>query len=159
MGTVAALAGAVLRKSLGTAGGLPQAARHRIRAACVSLIAVVTGICQPCWKEAWGPGVAPLERVQAQLFSCCPCSSLAVVEADVSICGAKRRAHGLRRIQDSVVLNYQLLPEGSREHGCVSCSCTKRLLWGPSSEELGRTELIPCCSLGSSSVGCTFFGK
>lgn len=151
--------GVMLRKSLGTVGGLPQAVWHHSRAACVSLITVVMGICQACWKEAWGPAVAPLERVQAQPFSCFLCSSLAVVETDISICGAKRRAHGLRRIQDSVVLNYQLLPDGSREHVCVSCSCTKCLLWDPSSEELGCTEHIPCCSLGYSSVGCKFFGK
>lgn len=41
---------------------------------------------------------------------------MTVGETNVSICGVKGSACGLRRVQDFVLLNYQLLPEKSKEH-------------------------------------------
>lgn len=67
---------------------------------------------------------------------------MTAVEPNVHICGVKGSARRLRRVQDFVVLNYQLLPENPKEQRCVSCSCRKCLLWGLSSESVELTEHI-----------------
>lgn len=47
---------------------------------------------------------------------------MAVVTTDASVCGAKGNAYRLRRVQDFVVLNHQLLPEKLKQHACVNGS-------------------------------------
>lgn len=58
------------------------------------------------------------EMFTSNFFPCSLYNSMTSGETNGNICGEKGSAHGLRRVQDFVVLNYQLLPEKSKEHPC-----------------------------------------